>query len=73
MFVDSAQSIVKVAKEWHAETTQVCADGAPVVSLNKLESLIAEGEKIPVEFSEVSSRCTRQANLQLYPEIMSRS
>jgi hypothetical protein len=48
-----------VAKAWYAETSEVCADGAPVVSLNKIEALIAEGEKIPVEFSEVSNRFRR--------------
>ncbi len=40
---------------WYADAQRVCADGAPLVSMTKLESLINSGEKLPLEFPEVEN------------------
>ncbi len=67
--IPDLKSIVKVSQTWHKEVCEVCADGAPVVSLNKLETLISEGETLPVEYvDELESLRERRAHAKQWLE-----
>jgi hypothetical protein len=48
------QAIRDVGGNWQEEASRVCADGAPLVSMTKLETLISTGEKLPLDYPEVS-------------------
>jgi hypothetical protein len=46
------QKIIAVGVEWNNEVTLACKPNAPLLSLNRLESLITEGENLPIDFAK---------------------
>jgi hypothetical protein len=50
--MNDLQRIIRLGEEWYAEVLPACKPNAPTLSLNRLEALISDGEKLPIDFSK---------------------